>query len=258
MKYFYLGVFLLSLVSCKSAPPPAWYSEPLLAYPDANYFGALGAGKTPEEARSASLRVLSYQFVSLVDSRYQESLSAVNGKVNEDISLYTTIASNSQLQGVQFTPAWKNKREKMYYTYAFIDKASELGRAQERLNNYSETFLSIFSRLKGQKLYNRRIILKELTVAADSFLIQYYWCQNLDPASAGKYFKVYTDALKVPGFISANDSEIQAYEKAEEARRIAEEKAAHPVREALKDGAKAAGGAAGSLLKGFLDGITGK
>ncbi len=190
-----LGTFFIisNTIFCtfaKSEPAPDWVLNWQSVYPDSEYVAQKGIGKKAEQAKNDALANISFYFNSKVSAVRESNYNSLqnttdNGKkikVKEVSTLETTrnttVTSQTELYGVEYTEPYYNKKDKTWHCVAFILRKTIWDKNEPALRSARDTFKGFYD--KSNESSDRFEKIRYLTMAREhgmDFIDKYSECQ---------------------------------------------------------------------------------
>ncbi len=174
----------------KSEPAPDWVLNWQSVYPDSEYIAQKGTGKKAEQAKNEALTNISFYFNSKIsavrESNYNSFQNTTdNGKkikVKEVSSLETirntTVTSQTDLNGVEYTEPYYNKKDKTWHCVAFIARKTIWDKNEPALRSVRDAFKGFYDKANESSDCFEKICY--LTMAREQgidFIDKYSECQ---------------------------------------------------------------------------------
>lgn len=150
---FFMMPFLCFFVfPASSSKAPEWVLNCENVYPPENFFSAEGTGKSAEEAKNIALTNLSYFFKTSVtsarDVKFKTYLDSSEGhstlKKEGEVSGSSKIDVSADLNSVEFTQPWRNRKTKEWHCLAFIERESLWKQYEPELCASRNSFMDFF------------------------------------------------------------------------------------------------------------------
>ena len=105
---------------------PEWFKNWRTLYPETDYIAQRGRGDTEEQAKTDALAQIARYFQTNVNANLTTSLQSVTSgdSVSETTSIQdeVSVMSNVELFGLEYTDSYYFKKEKKWYSLAFIKR----------------------------------------------------------------------------------------------------------------------------------------
>lgn len=154
-KFGFLANLLLAFVTfAKPAPMPEWVTNHRAVYPDAQYIAQRGSGKSAEQARTDALAQIARYFQTSVSANLTTTLKAVQtaDSVQEETTIIDEMAvmSHVRLFAAETTESYYNKKEKRWYSVAFIEREAAWRQYAPSVENAKTRFHALLGNAEGE------------------------------------------------------------------------------------------------------------
>ncbi len=217
----------------KSMVYPVWYDEKGLeeAFPSVLYIREKGEGADKQSAENDAVYYISLFFETEAAGSYVSELKAIQSidtsEVIETTDIRKEISSNTKLFGIEFTEPFYHKKEKKWYSVAYINRKEAWNRYEIEVSAERDRFLSYYeSAISEKESFNRIKLLKESLRSGDVFTKKYTFAnilsKNLTQESFGKDIKLLAsipslikkEQLSNPLYINVNNDDAGVIETA--------------------------------------------
>lgn len=161
----------LIFLSCASAPKekaPQWVYDVHSVFPENEYLTTdfPGSGKSSDDAKTNAVEKLSQYISSQISSELiselSESQKLSDGKLKEQtsfaaISSYTDIKSETNLYALETTSPYYDKRQKLWYVCAYIEKDKAFVKIQNELNITKKLFYDAYEKAADEKFFIQKL-----------------------------------------------------------------------------------------------------
>lgn len=132
-KIFLISIFVFisfNLFAKKSQPVPDWVLNYQNVFPDSKFIAQKGNGKTADEAKSDAAANISFYFETNVNAKREVNFKSFESGTDENLKIKTEqnvvretkIDTSTNLNAVEFTEPWKNKKDKSWHCVAFVER----------------------------------------------------------------------------------------------------------------------------------------
>ncbi len=124
-------LFVATALFAKKVPEPEWVKEWSSLYPDSTYVAKMGKAKSANEAKTVAADTIAQYLqtgINSTTSSTQENTTTIkNSKVKTSTEKSTsraiTLSVDISLKALEYTDAWYNKKEKMWYCLAYFERS---------------------------------------------------------------------------------------------------------------------------------------
>lgn len=150
---FFLIFLLLSLtvpLCAKTVPAPEWMTEDGLeeVYPSKEYIRERGMGKKKEAAQNDAAAYISRYLITQVSTSSVTITSATrnngNVSVEEQTRIENAISSNLKLSGIRYTEPYYDKKGKVWYCVAYVQREELWNQNKINLQNSRDRLFSFY------------------------------------------------------------------------------------------------------------------
>ena len=156
-KCFFIILFITSICYAKSktnTKTPLWLSDINEVYPDSKYIARIGNGASIQEAEiNAQGKVAGYfENTIQTSSTAQTSMTETDATLTTERQLKneTRISSNIKLFAIHFSDSFYDKKEKIYYCVAFLDRQEIWNQIQPKIDSSIHKFESSYSLIQKE------------------------------------------------------------------------------------------------------------
>lgn len=141
-------LFLLAPSIFAKPSEPEWFKNWRTLYPDSDYIAQRGRGDTEEQAKTDALAQISRYFQTSVNANLTTTLQSVTS--GDSVSEKTTVEdeisvmSNVELFGLEYTDGYYFKKEKKWYSVAFIKRETAWNQYKPKIEDAKSAFYAIY------------------------------------------------------------------------------------------------------------------
>ena len=225
--YMKKNIFLMMQFLCffafaaSSSKAPEWVLNCENVYPPENFFSAEGTGDSAEAAKSMALTNLSYYFKtkmsSVRDVNYKQYFKSAEGRSvvekEGEITGSSKIDVDVELNSVEFTEPWRNKKEKKWHCLAFIERESLWNQYEPELRASRDSFAGFFSKAsKVSEPFEKIRLLQMSRIQGLDFLEKLSYAEFLSSKRANeKYGQDIKPLAELPGMIQGIKNQNPVY-----------------------------------------------
>ena len=142
--------FLLCTFSCFAKGEPEWFLNWRTVYPNGKYIAQRGRGENAEKARTDALSQIARYFQTTVNANLTTTMQSVTSEnsVAENTTVIDEVSVLSQVElfAVEYTESYYHKKEKMWYSVAFIERSAAWTQFKPHVDMEKNTFNRMFQK----------------------------------------------------------------------------------------------------------------
>lgn len=152
-------IFISAFCFAKPQQVPEWVLNYQSVYPEKDYIAQKGTGKKAEEAKLDAIANISFYFNTKVNAKREvnfKSYEKTSGKNKsqetvQNVERKTSVDTDSTLSALQFTEAWKNKKDKTWHCVAYIKRETLWNEYEPELRVAKDNFAGFYDVAKNSE-----------------------------------------------------------------------------------------------------------
>ena len=198
--------FLLCTFSCFAKGEPEWFLNWRTVYPSEKYIAQRGSGENAEKARTDALSQIARYFQTTVNANLTTTMQSVTSEnsVAENTTVIDEVSVLSQVElfAVEYTESYYHKKEKMWYSVAFIERSAAWTQFKPHVDMEKNTFNRMFQKACEESEPLEK--LKSLKTAFEQARI-------INPAEEEKYISERNCLSEIPAAFSEEKAKCRVY-----------------------------------------------
>ena len=211
-KFLFLSL-LLCTFSCFAKGEPEWFLNWRTVYPNGKYIAQRGRGENAEKARTDALSQIARYFQTTVNANLTTTMQSVTSEnsVAENTTVIDEVSVLSQVElfAVEYTESYYHKKEKMWYSVAFIERSAAWTQFKPHVDMEKNTFNRMFQKACEESEPLEK--LKSLKTAFEQgkiLLQKLEYARIINPAEEEKYISERNCLSEIPAAFSENGSRL--------------------------------------------------
>lgn len=189
---FILKIFLLASLAFAKPKAPEWMADVNSVYPQNEYIAMMGTGDTAENAKSEAIGAISKYFSSKVkvDTQASKNYSEKNGEIQSSSTLNNSVQIQSEMDlfGVEYANPYFVKKEKKWYTVAYINRKNAWNQFKPELDIQKNEFNRLYRKAsKEEDSFLKLRTLKKVRSSADILLRKLEYARLINAAGELAY-----------------------------------------------------------------------
>ena len=152
-KFLFLSL-LLCTFSCFAKGEPEWFLNWRTVYPNEKYIAQRGSGENAEKARTDALSQIARYFQTTVNANLTTTMQSVTSEnsISENTTVIDEVSVLSQVElfAVEYTEGYYYKKEKKWYSVAFIERNSAWTQFKPQVDMEKNTFNRMYQKACGE------------------------------------------------------------------------------------------------------------
>ena len=208
--------FLLCTFSCFAKGEPEWFLNWRTVYPNEKYIAQRGSGENAEKARTDALSQIARYFQTTVNANLTTTMQSVTSEnsVSENTTVIDEVSVLSQVElfAVEYTEGYYYKKEKKWYSVAFIERSSAWTQLKPQVDMEKNTFNRMYQKACGESEPLEK--LKSLKTAFEQgkiLLQKLEYARIINPAEEEKYAPERNCLSEIPAAFSEEKAKCKVY-----------------------------------------------
>ena len=208
--------FLLCTFSCFAKGEPEWFLNWRTVYPNGKYIAQRGRGENAEKARTDALSQIARYFQTTVNANLTTTMQSVTSEnsVAENTTVIDEVSVLSQVElfAVEYTESYYHKKEKMWYSVAFIERSAAWTQFKPHVDMEKNTFNRMFQKACEESEPLEK--LKSLKTAFEQgkiLLQKLEYARIINPAEEEKYISERNCLSEIPAAFSEEKAKCRVY-----------------------------------------------
>ena len=173
---------------------PAWLKDYESIYPESEYIVEIETGETEEQARNSCVAMIARFFQTNVNSNLTTKMVSISKDDNffEEVTLIDDIEVKStvNLFALKFEETYYSKKEKQYYSLAYINRDIAWEMYKSQIEMSKSTFYSFYNKAEDiSEPFLKFIKYKQALISAKDFLEKLEYGNLLNPKKNTIYTK---------------------------------------------------------------------
>lgn len=192
--FLLLCIFETVFVFSVTKKEPIWFKDFKSIYPETKYIVQIGSGETEEQAQNSSIALIARFFQTNVSSNLSTKMVSIlkNDKAFDELTVIDDIevTSTVNLFALKFEETYYSKKEKQYYSLAYINRDSAWDLYKSQIEMSKSTFYSFFNKAEEtSEPFIKYIKYKQAWVSAKDILEKLKYGNLLNPKKNSIYSK---------------------------------------------------------------------
>ncbi|MDO4506606.1 MAG: LPP20 family lipoprotein [Spirochaetales bacterium] len=189
---FIVQTVLLASLAFAKPKAPEWMADVNAVYPQNEYIAMMGTGDTAENAKSEAVGSISRYFSSKVkvNTEASKSFKETNGEIQSNSTLNNTVQIESEMEvfGIEYANPYFAKKEKKWYTVAYINKSKAWTQLKPELDFQKNEFNRLYKKLVNEEdSFIRLRALKKVNGSAEILLRKLEYARIMNAAGELSY-----------------------------------------------------------------------
>lgn len=190
---------------------PDWFKNWRILYPETEYIVQRGRGDSEEQAKTDALAQIARYFQTNVNANLTTSLQSVTSgdTVSETTNIQNEVSvmSNVELFGLEYTDSYYFKKEKKWYSLAFIKRENAWIQYKPKIEDAKSAFYAIYDAAsKEEDLLLRCSMYKKAFVSGQDFLQRLEYGRILTSEKEAEYKDDRRVLSEIPALIEKEKS----------------------------------------------------
>ncbi|MDY5818638.1 MAG: LPP20 family lipoprotein [Treponema sp.] len=214
-KFLFLSL-LLCTFSCFAKGEPEWFLNWRTVYPNEKYIAQRGSGENAEKARTDALSQIARYFQTTVNANLTTTMQSVTSEnsISENTTVIDEVSVLSQVElfAVEYTEGYYYKKEKKWYSVAFIERSSSWTQFKPQVDMEKNTFNRMYQKACGESEPLEK--LKSLKTAFEQgkiLLQKLEYARIINPAEEEKYAPERNCLSEIPAAFSEEKAKCRVY-----------------------------------------------
>lgn len=187
---FFETVFIFSVTKKE----PDWLKDYKSLYPETKYIVQIGSGETEEQAQNSSIALIARFFQTNVNSNLTTKMVSIlkNDKAFDELTVIDDIEVKStvNLFALKFEETYYSKKEKQYYSLAYINRDTAWEMYKSQIEMSKSTFYHFYNKAENNsEPFLKYIDYNQAWISAKDFLEKLEYGNLLHPKKNSIYSK---------------------------------------------------------------------
>ena len=202
--------------SASSSNFPTWFPDYRTAFPDSRYIAQQGRADTEETAKTEAVAQIARYFKTSVNANLKTSIQNVTSgeNVSETTSIINDVdlMSKVELFAVETTAPYYFKKEKKWYSVAYIEREKAWNQYQPTVENAKSKFYAMKKNAENESdPFLKAVSYAKALQSGKEFLEKLEYARILDPQKEAAYSENRKAVSEIPALIASEQEKCTVY-----------------------------------------------
>lgn len=220
-----LSIFIILCIEllflfAKPLKMPDWVQNYRKVYPDSEYLCQRGSGKSAEEAKTDATGALARYFQMNVSANLSTTMTSISSgtEIQEETSIINDVQVMSQVDffGLEYTEPYYFKKEKKWYSVAFINRENAWNQYKPQIEMAKNTFDGLLKKVeKESDSFTKLKSLKTAWQKGKDLIEKLEYGRLISPTKESEYSSSREKFSELPVIFEETKSKCKTYIKVE-------------------------------------------